>query len=183
MTAVTKLEVGSHAAPWASLREAAQAAPDPLLWIVAADAEPEPDALEALLVADAIPAFSLPVDDEGAPVEALIGRLVDEHEVLLAAASHRQLPLRNSPVTSVLCERELVVALEPPDTARFGPYATIEWSARLLARRPGVLVTASRVRAGASPSGDLVSILRMVRGPAWGVADAVRALRGSRWRA
>lgn len=183
MTAVTKLEFGPAAVSWADLREAARTASSPMLWIVAADAEPEPGALDALRDAGTTPAFSLPVDHEGAPVEALIGRLVDEHELLLAAASRRQLPLRNAPVTSVLCDRELVLALEPPDPARFGAYATIEWSARLLARRPGVLVTASRVRAGPPAAVELRSVLHMLRASAWGPADAVRALRGFRWRA
>ena len=89
---------------------------------------------------------SLPLTDAGEPADAWIGSFADgDIEGLVAAAHDRRVPLRFTPVYSMLVARDLVLSHAAPDESRFGPYADIEWTARLFAGRPGMLVPASTV--------------------------------------
>jgi len=194
MTAIARVTIGAPGRPGAEpggepletvsasslgqLREAAAGASAPLLWILDAGAVPEPDALQALLEAGARPAASLPLDASGAPVERLIGRYADgDTERLLAAAQRRQVPLRHTHVVSLLVDRAAVLELAPPDPERYRGYAGSEWTARLLARHPGVLVPASKVRGPDPPKPALAAALRMMRTPTWGRGETLRELR------
>jgi hypothetical protein len=193
MTAVARLTIGGAGPPGepdgneleevsvpslGQLREAAAGASAPLLWILDAGATPGPDTLEALLGAGTLPAASLPVDAAGLPIERLIGRYEDgDIERLLAAARRHQAPLRHTHLVSLLVDRAAVVELAPPDPVRYRGYAASEWTARLLARHPGVLVPASRVRAPEPPKPVLRAALRMVRTSTWRRGEALRELR------
>ena len=165
----------------AALVDAARSTTAPLLWIVDSAAEPTDGALEALLAADVLPAVSVPLGADGRPIEALIGRFADtDSEQVLGAVQKRQMPLRHTRVVSMLVERESVLALGPPDPVRFGDYAGSEWTARLFTRRPGMLVTASKVRVPAtSPRAGLVRALRMARTGSWRRGETLRELHRS----
>jgi hypothetical protein len=183
MSEPTRLVIGSVEVPTpADVREAARAATTPLVWILDAGAEALPEALAPLLAAATAPAVSLPVDEAGAPVERLIGRYADEDDdEVVDAVATRRVPLRHTHLVSLVVERELVLALDPPDVARFGPYAGPEWTARLFDRRRGFLVPASRVQVTESPPAAALPALRVMRTGAWRrgetVREVVRALR------
>ena len=129
------------------VKDAALRAATPLLWVLAGDAVPDDRALESLSARGArSPAVSLPLTAAGRPADAWIGTFADDElAALLAAARERRAPLRFTPVYSLLVRRELVISHERPDDARFGPYAGIEWTARLFSDTPGMLVPESTV--------------------------------------
>lgn len=161
----------------ATLRQAAERTETELLWIVGEGAEPLGDALQALLAAEHEPAASLPVDAAGAPVEAAVGRFA-EHDLaaLVDAARERRVPLRHTRVSSLLVGRETVLAHAPPDPSRFGEHAGSEWTARVFAAHPAVLVPASTVRVAAPEPGSPVHAIRAARAGGWGKGEMLRAL-------
>lgn len=174
MTAVVaRLELDSLA----DLRREAEDATTELLWILGPGAVPADNALQALLDARHHPAASLPVDAAGLPIEAAVGRFV-EHDTaaLLDAASERLVPLRHTQVTSLLIDRNSVVSAASPDPQRYGPYAGNEWTARLFAKKPAVLVPASRVRVEPHASGTPLHALRAARAAGWGKGETLREL-------
>jgi hypothetical protein len=161
----------------AELRDAALAARSELLWVLGPGAQPLPDTLRELLGAGHEPAASLPVDAAGQPVERAVGRFVEHDlELLLGAAAEHRVPLRHAPVTSLLVPREAVLSTEPPDPGRFGAFAGDEWTARLFARHPALLVPASRVRIASAPNGAPQHALRAARAGGWGKGETLRAL-------
>lgn len=130
----------------ASVRDAARRVATPLLWLLAADAVPNVGTLPALEGDSHTPMVSLPLTEAGDPADAWIGSFADgDIAGLVAAARERRVPLRFTPVYSMLVARELVLSNDGPDDTRFGPYADIEWTARLFSERPGMLVPASTV--------------------------------------
>jgi hypothetical protein len=170
---VTTVAVGGPSL--AEVRDAAERASTPLLWLVDSSATPLDDALEALLRHAGDPAASLPVDERGAPVEAMVGGYADsDAAAVLDAVSARRAPLRHTWVVSLLVARELVLQHAPPDPGRFGPYAGSEWTARVFAGRPGMLVPESRVRVARVPAASPLHALRMMRAGAWGKGDTLR---------
>lgn len=200
MTAVARVLIGSpHAdaggepvieiaetisiASVAQLHEAAGRAAAPLLWVLDANAVPSPGALPALIEAGHRPAFSLPVNEAGAPAERLLGRIGgSDNEAVLAAVRRRQVPMHHSSLVSLLVDRATVLSLAPPRPDHYGRYASTEWTARLLAAHPGVLVPASKVRAVDPPKGGLLAALRLMSTGTWRRGEAIRelgrALRG-----
>jgi hypothetical protein len=171
LSAVTTVVMGPD------VREAAERATTELLWLLDAAAEPTPDTLPALVEAGHVPAASLPVDALGEPVEAAVGRFgTDAPAPLLEAAQARRIPLRHTFVTSLLVDRSSVLDIAPPDPGRFGHYAGREWTARLFALHPAVLVPASTVRVGALGRGAPLEVLRAARAGGWGRGETVREL-------
>ena len=171
MSAVTTLVMGPD------VREAAARAATELLWLLDPTAEPTPDTLPALIKAGHVPAASLPVDADGEPVEWAVGRFeTDAPAALLEAARARRVPLRHTFVTSLLVDRHSVLDTEPPDPARFGRYAGSEWTARLFAVHPAVLVPASTVRIAGSSRGAPLDALRAARAAGWGCGETLREL-------
>ena len=164
----------------AAAREDAERAVSRFLWLVDPRAEPMPDALDALLEADHTPAASLPVDGGGEPIEAAVGRFAtSDPAALLEEARARRVPLRHTVVASLLVERRTVLELAPPDPMRFGRFAGNEWTARLFAAHPAVLVPASKVRIGALGRAGPLQTLRTARAAGWGRGETLRALYGS----
>jgi len=162
------------------VREAAADAATELLWLLHADATPAAEALPALLEHAPVPAASLPVDALDRPVVPLMGRITEaDAEGVLDGVAHHRLPLRHTPVTSLLVERELVLELDPPDPGRFGWYAGAEWTARLFDRRRGMLVPASRVRVDTCPAGSPLHVLRAARSARWRRGETLRELHRS----
>jgi hypothetical protein len=162
------------------VRAAAERAGSELLWLLDPAAVPFPDTLPALLAAGHVPAASLPVDEHGEPVEWAVGRFAtDAPAALLEAAEARRVPLGRTPVTSLLVERRSVLAIDPPDPGRFGHHAGSEWSARLFAAHPAVLVPASTVRVGAPPRSTPGEVLRAARAGGWGRGETLRELSRS----
>lgn len=160
------------------LADAARAAKTELVWILAGGSIASPTTLPALLAHAGRPAASLPVDAEGRPVERLLGRFAgDEDATVLDEIAQRRVPLRHTPLVSLLAERALVARIDPPRTGVFGRYAGSEWSARLFAASAGVLVPASRVRASAPTGADPLRAVRTMRSGAWSHGDVLRELR------
>ena len=165
------------AASLAEVRASAAGAEAELLWVLAADVRPTPEALERLLEAGRRPAVSLPVDSEGAAVERLIGRFAeDDVEAILEAARARQVPLRHTQVLSLLIERQALLDEDPPDPGRVGPYAGTEWTARLFAKRRGYLVPASRVETARNAPVSVLSAAHMARAGVWGRGETISEL-------
>jgi hypothetical protein len=109
-----------------------------------------------------------------------MGRVTEsDDEAILDAVAHRRLPLRHIPLVSLLVERDLVLELDPPNPVRFGWYAGSEWTARLFARRRGMLVPASRVRVDRLPVGSPVHALRAARSARWRRGETVREIHRS----
>lgn len=162
---MTTIVVGADDLPAA--RDRAAAAPTPLVWLLAEGAEATDATLPALEAHAPGPVASLAVDGEGKPVVRLLGRFADDETALVDAVGERCVPLRHIAVTSLLLETALVAEVPGPD-ARYGAYAGAEWTARLFARRPGILACASTVRV-APPAR-----------PAW--PDAARMARSGAWR-
>jgi hypothetical protein len=159
------------------LHTAAGAAKTELLWIIGPGAVPSEETLPALLEAGHVPAASLPVDAPGAPIEAAVGRFA-EHDAaaLIDAARDRRVPLRHTRVTSLLVDRHTVLAAAPPDPHRYGPYAGSEWTARVFASSPALLVPASRIRTDPPAAGTLPHALRTARAAGWGMGETLREM-------
>ncbi|MDX6675545.1 MAG: hypothetical protein QOH11_2963 [Solirubrobacteraceae bacterium] len=178
MSEVTTIPVAARSLD--ALVEAAAHAPTSLLWLLDDAATPAVDALDALLVHGPGPAASLPVDAQDRPVLPLMGRVTEaDARGILEAIGDRCLPLRHTPVVSLLVERDLVLEISPPDPGCFGWYAGAEWTARLFARRHGVLVPASRVRVDDPPAGSPRDVLRTARRAGWRRGETLRELHRS----
>jgi hypothetical protein len=179
--AVEVLVVGGDAAlPLARLRDAAARAQAPLLWLRHPAAEPDEQTLPALLADTTMPAASVPVDGDGNPIEAMLGRFVEESAPVLDAALARRLPLRHAPLVSLLVEREVVLRHAAPDPRRFGGYAGDEWTARVFAEGGGVLVPDSRVRfPEPAVTATPLQALRTARAGTWTRGEALRELGAS----
>lgn len=191
MSDVTVIAIGARSTPvgesgqtgaigigdLSELQSAATRAATPLVWLLDARATPSSDTLPALLEHRDAPAASLPVDSAGVPIEAALGRIDDgDADTVLARISERRVPLRHTTVTSLLLERDLLVGVAPPDPDRFGRYAGTEWTARVFARRAGMLVPASRVELAPPPAGSPLAAVRMARSGAWRRGEALREL-------
>jgi hypothetical protein len=171
--AATLAVPGLHA-----VTQAARDAGTDLVWLLDAAAVPEAGALEALRPHAGAPAASLPVDARGRPVEALLGGVAHEDVALMVAElEHRRVPLRHTPVVSLLVPRELVASAAPPRPERFGRHAGTEWTARLFAEQPGVLVPDSRVRVEPHARAHLRHTIRLARDGVWSRGDVARELR------
>ena len=167
-----------------ALADTAREAATRLLWLLDASAQPSEETLPALLEHAEAPAASLPVDERDEPVEPLLGRFTESDVPgILSAAANRCVPLRHTYLISLLAERDLVTTLAPPDPDRFGRYAGSEWTARLFARRRGMLVPASRVRVGALAARAPGPALRMARTGVWRRGETLRELQRALQRA
>lgn len=176
MRGVIEIRVQEHRLD--ALPEAAAAADAPLLWLLAEGVRPGPGALDALLRHAPGPAASLPVDGRDRPVLAVMGRLPErDAEGILAAIERRCLPLRHTHLVSLLVERDSVLELAAPDPDRFGRYAGCEWTARLFARRRGMLVPASRVSVEETRPGSPLHLRRVARAAGWRKGETVRELQ------
>jgi hypothetical protein len=162
------------------VRDAAARVNAPLLWLLDSNALPLDGALDALLESGCDPAVSLPVDAGGAPLEPELGRFTESDVPgILDAIRVRRVPLRHTYVISMLVRIDVVRELEPPDQARYGSYAGSEWTARVFAGRPGMLIPASRVRVVSRAPGSLHHALRMARTGVWGRRETAVELRRS----
>jgi hypothetical protein len=163
----------------AGVRDAARGLDAPLVWVVDSGAMPSEGALGALVESGYLPAVSMPVDEGGEPVEAVLGRLAEaDKDTVVEAVSRRCVPLRHTHVVSLLVAREAVVEQPPPD-ASLGRYAGSEWTARLFAAAPGMLVTTSTVRPRDWRPGSPRDALRMARTGVWWRGETLLELRRS----
>jgi hypothetical protein len=162
----------------AHVRGTAERASTELLWLLDGAAAPTPETLPALLGAGAVPAASLPIDGHGEPIEGAIGRFrqTGAPAALLEAAAARRIPLRHTFVTSLVVDRRSVLDIAPPDPTRFGRYAGSEWTGRLFALHPAVLVPASRVRVDGLGRAAPPEVLRAARAGGWGRGETLREL-------
>jgi hypothetical protein len=161
----------------AHLRDAAEDAPGDRVWLLDSHAEPVAETIAALLDAPSPMAASLPLDHAGQPVEALMGRFVeDDVEHLLRATRERHVPLRHTFVTSLLVDRAAVLAEDAPAPDRFGAFAGSEWTARLFKRTPALLVPRSTVRVAARVGTRPLDAVRAGRAAGWSTGETLRAL-------
>jgi hypothetical protein len=177
---------GEHVAEVASvssLADIAVAARDleaPVVWLLDSGATPAPNCLASLLDSGHEPAVSLPVDPNGVPEEALLGRFTEtDLPALLEAAGERRLPLRHTHVVSMVLARSRLIEMPPPDVQRFGRYAGPEWTQRLFARSRGMLVPRSRVSVGRYQLGSPFEALRLARAGGWAAGETLRELHRS----
>jgi hypothetical protein len=161
-----------------AITDAAHKSASPLLWILDASATPGEGTLQELIAVGRRPACSVPVDSAGRPQETWIGTISDaDVPALLLSIREHLVPLRFTPLLSLLVDREAVLE-EPGPAESLGPYAALEWTARLFARHPAVLVPRStvEVRDRAYPL-DLPGLARVARNPHLRTTDALRQLR------
>jgi hypothetical protein len=179
LSEVAKLVVS--AASLARLRPAAEAAgSSALLWLLDESANATDETLPALIASGCVPAASLAVDGRGEPVEEAVGRFATASPAeLLEAVEERRVPLRHTPVTSLLVSRASVLEIAPPDPDRFGGWAGSEWTGRLFSRHPGWLVPASTVLVRALGRGEPLAALRAARAAGWGRGETLRAVYAS----
>lgn len=156
-----------HADDLSGARDLVASASEPLAWLVASGTRVDTGTLAALEAHAPAPAASLVVDSEGTPVDALLGRFGDDESQLVETARERCVPLRHVDVVSLLLPRDLVAEVAGPDPRRFGAYAGSEWTARMFARRPGVLVCASVATVDRPARPPLQDTLRMARSGTW----------------
>jgi hypothetical protein len=137
------------------------------LWVLDGSATPSPDALRRLLDALGAPLPAAPVL-LASKVTAADGSLAESHapwprrgttELAMAVAPHRLLPVRAARAGSVLVAREAAARTASPAGGLEGPAAAIEWTARLLRRDIGLLVTRSvcTARSAAPPAVQALS--------------------------
>jgi hypothetical protein len=155
------------------------------IWVLDGSALPRDDALAALVAAlrhlDGLVAPDLltgVVVGAGGRVEeagALWCRR-DQVDLALDAADRRLVPVRAA-LGSVLVRRDAAAADPPADRAASTPAALVEWTARLLRRRTGYLVTASEADAvapGYDPAGEPRTAARLLLGGALPGFDRLR---------
>ena len=147
------------------------------LWFLAAGARAEAGALQRLLDA---------VQPAGEPAAAIVAGMVRDGagralEGWLPAPDRRDLaavirllplrlcPIRHAPLANCLVRREALERHGPLDERRFGPYAAVEWSARVLRAEPGRLCAeaVAVVFSPRRPAVDAAAALRMARTGAW----------------
>jgi hypothetical protein len=160
------------------------------IWLLGNGARPRDDALERLLEFVEPPGEAAAAVVSGMVRDAA-GRAVghelpagDERrlEDILRLAELGVLPIRNTTFANCLVERACFARAGLPDSNRYGPYAPVEWSARVLAAHPGYFVPSSIVVLD-DPMGRVASLrsttalARMVGTGAWTRGEGLAALR------
>ena len=153
------------------------------IWLLADGGDPRPDALERLLLTHAlglqrpaaIVAGMLVTTTGGVEAEALPAWSIGCPD-LADLVSRGVLPIRHTTFAHCLVDSECFTRHGLPDIARFGPYAAVEWSARVLRDEAGYFDPSSVVvadRAGGDQPGlqAVPALLRMLRSGAWSRRD------------
>lgn len=157
------------------------------IWVIDGGGRPRPDALERLLAPSPIdPACAVAaglIVDAGTlrPIELLVPAGTEgDTEGVLQLAQCRLLPIRNATFAHTLVRRGALVQHGLPDRERYGRYAAIEWTARVLRDQAatGLFVPASVLsREAARPRpGDLPAVIRTARAAAWTRGETIRQL-------
>jgi hypothetical protein len=103
----------------------------------------------------------------------------DEHNPhVIDAVAMRALPIRNATFANCLIARGCFDRHGLPDARRYGPFAPVQWTARVLRVSPGYFVPASIVAIEVGPARRdalraSLPLLRMVRTGAWTRGDTV----------
>lgn len=160
------------------------------VWLIAPSGEPRPDALEALLAVDPLPGHDGPAVLAGTVRDRHRATVIrdlpagDEHNPeVVEAVARRMLPIRSTTFANCLVARTCFERHGLPDTARYGRFAAVEWSARVLRAERGYYVPASVVVTNPERSGSARSLrsigplFRMVRTGAWTRGDVVANAR------
>lgn len=159
------------------------------IWLLADGGDPRPDALERLLEARLPDGATLPAIVAGTVVAGYGG--VDErqlpgwsigHPELIDLVGRGALPIRHATFANCLVASACFVRHGLPDERRFGPYAAIEWSARVLRDEPGCFVPASVVASAAALGRRdalraVPALARMLRTGAWTRGDQLAHAR------
>jgi hypothetical protein len=134
-----------------ALERAIQSSAD-WIWLLARGADPRADALERLLALreppDERPASLLAGMVRNASGITLASQLPagdERHPQLIRLAAKRMLPIRSAPFVNCLVARDCFVRHGLPDAQRYGPYADVEWSARVLRAHAGYFIPSSVV--------------------------------------
>ena len=157
-------------------------------WVLEGAAVPRPEALADLIAAirppggeaDAAVIAGLLVDAGGRPIDGQVpaGRERETEEVLRLARL-RLLPIRRAGFGSTLVSGAALARHGLP-SERYGAYAPLEWTARVLRESPGYLVPASLAVADPAPApradlDRLVAAARMTRTGTWTRGETARA--------
>jgi hypothetical protein len=161
------------------------------LWLIEGGGSPHADALERLCGASAIagepPAAvvsGIVRNPEGVPLESelpAVGHL--DVGAVVRLAERRVAPIRHATFANCLVERSAFLRHGMPDP-RFGRYAAVEWTARVLRDRAGRFCPASVVirDSGVAPCeeasrfAEAAATMRMVRSGAWTRGESAREL-------
>jgi len=162
----------------------------PWIWLLGDRVRPRPDALEQLLdqarPGDERPASLLAgmvLDAAGAAVAPALpaggGRELAD---VVRLAGRSLLPIRHAPFANCLVARECFIGEGFPQRSRYGRYAPVEWTARVLRTRDGYFVPASVVVSdgGTGRRDGLTSIpalARMARSGTWTRGETLAAAR------
>jgi hypothetical protein len=122
------------------------------IWLLARGANPRADALERLLAAcqlsDEPPASLLAgmiFDSRGGALASQLPAGDIRHPDLVNLVAQRALPIRNATFANCLVARDCFVRYGLPDARRYGPFAAMEWSARVLRAHSGNFIPSSVV--------------------------------------
>ncbi len=164
------------------------------LWFLAARARVREDALQRLLGA---------VEPEAEPRAALVaGMVLDERDgrpvedelpapdpsdigVVIRVIPRHLCPIRHATLANCLVARAVLQRHGEPDTRRFGRYAAVEWTARVLRSEPGRFCADAVAVLSPAPGGDAparptlaaaAATLRMARTGAWTRGESLQAL-------
>lgn len=155
------------------------------IWVLAHGGDPRPDALERLLGASegaALVAGAV-VDPAGRIREEAVPAFRIERPDVIELAGRGLLPLRHAPLAHCLVAADALTRHGFPDDARFGPYAAIAWSARVLREADGWFEPASVVAAELPGATDWRALARMLRDDAWTRGDRLAAVSRALGRA
>lgn len=154
------------------------------LWLLGSGMRPRDDALAPLLGASGDAAIVA-----GVAVDAADRILVDRLPIVSARSledvvglvGRALLPIRATPFVNVLVRRTCFERYGLPDERRYGRWAPLEWSARVLGEHAGYLVPASRValevEAESALPPEARAFGRMLWSSTWTRGDALAALK------
>ncbi len=122
------------------------------IWLLARDANPRADALERLLAARQLPCeppaslmAGMILDSSGCALACRLPAGDIRHPDLANLVGLRVLPIRNVTFANCMVARDCFVRHGLPDANKYGPYADVEWSARVLRAHTGYFIPASVV--------------------------------------
>ena len=131
------------------------------IWVVGRGAIPRPDALECLLLNREPPGESpasllagMVLDPSGTTLASKLPAGDERHPDVVRLVVKRALPIRSATFANCLVARECLVRHGLPDVERYGPYADVEWSSRVLRAHPGYLIPSSSSSWSSPGAGD-----------------------------
>jgi len=122
------------------------------IWVLGREAKPCADALELLLQSRELPGeppasllAGMVVDASGTILASQLPAGDERHPDIVTLVMKRALPIRSATFANCLVARDCFVRHGLPDVERYGPYAAVEWSSRVLRAHTGYFIPSSVV--------------------------------------